>query len=297
MSHYDMVLIGHMAVDEVHHFGGEISIGVGSAVLCGALAAAQVGSKVAVITRMAEKDEKMLVSMRDAGIDVINIPSAETTYMQVIHPCADMDVRQIIQTQNAGFFLQEELPQFSADVCHLAGISNQEFEINFIKSLKKYGARLSADMQSFVRQVNKPSGEIQFLDVENKLEIIRLLDYVKMDIVEAEILTGTRDLEKAAQICADWGGGEVLITSSEGVLAFVNQEVFYSPFTNRSVIGRTGRGDTTFGAYLAWRSSHSVKEALDFAAALVSIKMESKGPFHGTLDDVLIRLNQNNRLR
>jgi hypothetical protein len=33
-----------------------------------------------------------------------------------------------------------------------------------------------------------------------------------------------------------------------------------------------------------------VKEALDFAAALVSIKMESIGPFKGTLEDVIARL-------
>jgi sugar/nucleoside kinase (ribokinase family) len=58
----------------------------------------------------------------------------------------------------------------------------------------------------------------------------------------------------------------------------------------RSSSGRTGRGDTTFGAYLAWRSGHSVQEALDFAAALVSIKMESIGPFKGTLEDVIMRM-------
>jgi len=54
--------------------------------------------------------------------------------------------------------------------------------------------------------------------------------------------------------------------------------------------GRTGRGDTTFGAYLGHRVAHSPAESLKFAAALVSLKMEGTGPFSGTLDDVLERI-------
>jgi hypothetical protein len=39
------------------------------------------------------------------------------------------------------------------------------------------------------------------------------------------------------------------------------------------------------------RLEHGPAEALKFAAALVSIKMETPGPFHGTLADVLVRMN------
>jgi sugar/nucleoside kinase (ribokinase family) len=58
----------------------------------------------------------------------------------------------------------------------------------------------------------------------------------------------------------------------------------------RSNEGRTGRGDTTFGAYLARRLDHSIEESLRFAAAVVSIKMESPGPFRGSIEDVLARM-------
>lgn len=81
----------------------------------------------------------------------------------------------------------------------------------------------------------------------------------------------------------------MVITRADGVLARVEGNAYFSPFTNRSVIGRTGRDDTAFGAYLAGRPGHSVQETLDFAATLVSIKMESNGPFNGTLADVLAR--------
>jgi len=63
-------------------------------------------------------------------------------------------------------------------------------------------------------------------------------------------------------------------------------------FTNRNQSGRTGRGDTTISAYLARRKTHPPTEALRFAAALASIKMETPGPFAGTLADVKERMEE-----
>jgi sugar/nucleoside kinase (ribokinase family) len=98
-------------------------------------------------------------------------------------------------------------------------------------------------------------------------------------VVEAKILTGSDDLEEAAKQFEEWGCPEVLITRSDGVLARVNGKTYFEPFTNKSIVGRTGRGDTTFAGYMAWRLEHDVEESLKFASALVSIKMESKGTF------------------
>ena len=52
--------------------------------------------------------------------------------------------------------------------------------------------------------------------------------------------------------------------------------------------GRTGRGDTTFGAYLAKRMMGvSIPDALLFATAAVSLKMETPGPLQGPEQAVL----------
>jgi sugar/nucleoside kinase (ribokinase family) len=73
---------------------------------------------------------------------------------------------------------------------------------------------------------------------------------------------------------------------ADGVLVRCGDVTSFERFTNRSSEGRTGRGDTTFGSYLASRIDHEPAEALKYAAALVSLKMEKPGPFDGTLDDV-----------
>ena len=210
--------------------------------------------------------------------------------MKVVHTTADVDERQIYQLANAGFFSLADMPPLAARQVHLAGITDQEFDLDFIRGLKEKGYRLSADMQSFVRQVNPVTHRIAFGDVPNKKEIVGLMDMVKLDIVEAKVLTGTDDLERAALIIEGWGCPEILITKAEGVLARVNGKTYYEKFSNQSVVGRTGRGDTTFAAYLARRMDHDVAESLKFAAALVSIKMETPGPFSGTLADVLARM-------
>ena len=287
---YDIAFIGHICFDEVIPYRDTPRTAPGSAVMCGALAAARVGKKVAVVTRMASKDQNILEPMRQNGIELYVIPAAETTYMKVVHTSSDVDERQIYQLANAGFFLLADIPPLAARQVHLAGITDQEFDLGFIRGLKENGYRLSADMQSFVRQVDPVTGCISFRDVPNKIEIVGLMDMVKLDIVEAKVLTGTDDLEQAALTFEAWGCPEILITRSEGVLARVNGKTCYEKFSNQSMVGRTGRGDTTFAAYLARRSDHNVTESLKFAAALVSIKMETPGPFGGTLADVLARM-------
>ena len=286
----DLTFMGHMCYDEIHPVGGEPSTAPGSAVLCGAMAAARVGARVTVVTRMSPADEHILEPLRTLGIECVLIPTAHTTHMRVVHPCEDVDVREMDQTENAGYMRAQDMPAIESRFVHLAGITDQEFTIDMIKGLRDRGYSVSADMQSFVRQVDPATHRISFADVPAKAEITALLDRVKLDVVEARILTGTDDLEAAARQFADWGCPEVVITRADGVLARVDGEILFEAFTNRSIVGRTGRGDTTFAGYMARRLAHGPAEALKFAAALVSLKMESPGPFAGTLDDVLERM-------
>jgi sugar/nucleoside kinase (ribokinase family) len=288
----DITFIGHMCYDEIHPFGGEPSTAPGSAVLCGAMAAVRVGARVTVVTRMSPEDEHILDPMRALGVECVLIPTPETTRMRVIHPCEDVDVREMAQIANAGYMRVDDMPPITSRFVHLAGITDREFTLDLIKGLRNRGYSVSTDMQSFVRQVDPVTREISFADVPAKAEITALLDRVKLDVVEARILTGSDDLEVAARQFADWGCPEVVITRADGVLARVQGETLFEPFTNRSIVGRTGRGDTTFAGYMARRLNHPPAESLRFAAALVSLKMESPGPFAGTLQDVLERMKR-----
>jgi sugar/nucleoside kinase (ribokinase family) len=291
LKDFDIAFVGHMCYDEITPYGGKASVAPGSAVLCGAIAAARVGKRVAVVTRMNPGDEDILRPLEELGIETFVVPAPRTTYSVVIHPSPNVDERILKLERSAGPFAAEDMPDISARSVHLAGISDREFTMDFIRGLGRRGYSLSADMQSFVRQVDPATHEIRFGDVERKREIAGLMDKIKLDIVEARALTGTDDLERAALAFEAWGCPETVITCAEGVLARAGGKTYYERFSNRSAAGRTGRGDTTFAAYLARRMDHDAAESLRFAAALVSIKMETPGPFRGTLADVFARMD------
>jgi sugar/nucleoside kinase (ribokinase family) len=289
---HDIVFVGHICHDRIVPFGGAEHFQTGSAVLCGAMAAARTGRSIAAVMKMAPGDDGILAPMRESGVECHIVPAAVTTRMEVIHPTADVDVRQMFQRASAGFFLAGELPPLATRHLHLAGITDQEFTLDFIRACKNGHYTISTDMQSFVRQVDPATKEIFFRDVPAKKQIVELMDKLKLDIVEARLLTGTDDLQEAAVMIEGWGCPEVVITQGAGVLARARGRTFYEKFSNSNSTGRTGRGDTTFAGYLSWRQDHDVAESLKFAAALVSIKMEKPGPFTGTVQDVLQRVRE-----
>ncbi|HPW37061.1 MAG TPA: PfkB family carbohydrate kinase [Syntrophorhabdus sp.] len=292
MNKYDIVFIGHVTIDEIVATEGASSGTGGGAPLFGAIAASVTGKKIAVITRIAKEHKYLVEALEKNGIDVYREYTQNTTHMRVVHPSANIDERQMYQTKDAGFFKIDEIPSFETRLIHLGALTDREFTLEYMKKLRKKGFRLSVDMQGFVRQVDKSTRIIRFGDVPEKKEIMGLADFVKLDLVEAEILTGTDNLSKAAGICEAWGSQETLITRSEGVLVRKDGKDYFEHYSNRSNSGRTGRGDTTFGAYLSKRLDNSIEESIKFAASLASIKMEVPGPFTGTLADVVKRMNR-----
>lgn len=294
MKKYDIVFIGHITIDEIVAAEGS-STGIGGgAPLFGASAAAVTGKKLAVITRISKDDKYLVETLEKTGIDVYLQYALNTTHMRVIHPSENVDERLMYQTQDAGFFVIGELPSFEANLVHLGALTDREFTLGFMKELKEKGFRLSVDMQGFVRQVDEATRLIRFSNVPEKQEIMGIADFVKLDVVEAIILTGTDNISEAAAICEGWGSRETMITRSDGVLVRSMGKDYFETFSNRGSSGRTGRGDTTFGAYIARRLDYSIEESIKFAASLVSIKMELPGPFSGTLGDVIKRMATRN---
>ena len=190
---YDITFVGHMCYDEIIPFGGKPVVAPGSAVLCGTMVAARVGKKVAAVVKMSRKDEKILQPMKAVGVDTYLIPSDETTYSRVLHESENVDERKLTIVKTAGLIAIADVPKLNSTCVHLAGISDTEFDMALMRGLKARGYSLSADMQSFVRQVTPVTHEIQFSDVENKKDIAGMMDKLKLDVVEARILTGTEE--------------------------------------------------------------------------------------------------------
>ena len=144
---------------------------------------------------------------------------------------------------------------------------------------------VSVDVQTMLRWAE--NGGVVYHDWAGMKEMLPYMRVLKTDAAEAEILNGTDDRVAAAEMLYDWGAKEILITHNTEVLVYDGKEIYTCPIKARNLSGRTGRGDTTFAGYITERQRADIKDALQYCTALVSLKMETPGPFQGTRQDVL----------
>lgn len=281
----DITFAGHTYRDRIRRFGGETVTTLGGALSYGACAAARLGARVAVFTKMNPDDSELLGPLRDNGVSCRILPDAVTSEFEVVYPDVDPEHRQIFQLKQASPFNVTDLAAVKTDTLHLAGNAQGEFSLESVRAARASARVLALDLQAFVRQVEE-GRRVVFRDVVEKRDLIAAVDILKLDLLEAEILTGEVLPERALRALSGLGCGEAVLTASGGVYGWDGQTVRFAPFANKGTLGRNGRGDTTFAAYLVRRRSRGPEASLRFASALASIKLETPGPFCGTLADV-----------
>lgn len=285
----DITMIGHISKDIMHYIDGTQRF-VGGPVIYSSAAAAKAGKKVRVITAAAAEDDGALDEIRRLSVDVVRIDSPATTSIENTYHTADCERRDVtLLSQAVPFAVETVEPYLAGNIIHLAGLFRGEIPDSLITLCAGYG-KVAIDAQGLLRC--NDAGELAFHDWQDKLVYLPAITYLKTDAAEAQILTGCTDRVEAAEKLAGWGAEEVMVTHNTEVLVYTENTVYRAPFTPKNLSGRTGRGDTTFAAYLAWRIDHSPEEAVRFAAALCSLKMEKPGPFSGTLEEVYARMEQ-----
>lgn len=278
----DIAVIGHFAKDKII-VRGEERVSSGGSVYYGAMAVRRMGLKVAVITRLKQDDFPLLDELKDEGILIFAQPAEETSGIENVYFTDDMDRRLCKPLGFAGPFRVEDLPDIQARIFLVGPIMAGEVDIPLIRMLAAKGT-VALDAQGFVRV---PEGEdLIFRDWPHKREGLALVDVLKVDTAEAEVLTGQTDVRQAMRALASYGPKEIVLTCPQGVLVYADGEYHQAPFNPREVRGRTGRGDTCFAGYLGRRLTAGPDEGCRFAAAMASLKLEQPGPFRGSIEDV-----------
>lgn len=298
---YDLIIAGHVSKDIIVEYGGEESRLLGGALLYSALTAARAGAKVLAITKAAAADAASLEFMRaEPGLDLIVQPSAETTSILNVFKSPDRERRDVTLKGAADPFKASDIPEdASAPIIDLAGLFVGELPDSLIAKLRSRAA-IAIDAQGLLRTV-MPDRTMKFFDWAAKKTWLPMVSYFKTDAAEAEILTGLSDREAAARMLADIGrrpdgsAPEIMVTHNTEVIVLAEGTIYRAPFTPANLSGRTGRGDTTFSSYLSHRLGHGPQESVRFAAALCSIKMETPGPFRGTMAEVQARMERDSR--
>ena len=272
---YDLIFFGHFAKDfNVVDGHGEHQSGGG--VFFGSVVARRIGLRVAVVTRLHPADFARLDEMRCEGIDMFAAPAAQTTGIENTYQSHDMERRICKPLGFAGALQLADVPPASARIYAITPIIAGEMDLAFLKNLAARGP-VALDIQGFVRVPE--NGTLVYKPWQDIAEGLARVTYLKVDRAEAEAITGETDLAVAARKLAAYGPREIVLTQSAGVTVFANGEMYTAPFTPRSLVGRTGRGDTCFATYLSKRLSESPAVACRFAGAVTTLKQEKPGPF------------------
>ena len=287
MKHYSSVIIGHITMDRnVDHLGNEMRL-AGGAVIYSSASAYALGHNVLALTKVAKKDQERLSAFTVPAENLICIDCESSSDMYNQYFTADKERRKCVCLSVGTPFEAEDIPDdITADIFHFAGLVYGDFSNDLIKAASERG-KVAVDVQTCLRHVDTENGgTMYFEDWKDKKEMIPYIHFLKTDAAEAEILTGLTDRYEAAKMLHSWGAKEVVITHNTEVIAYDGNEFCSYPIKSRNLSGRTGRGDTTFAAYINERLSHSMADALLYATATVSLKMETPGPFKGTREDV-----------
>lgn len=284
---FDTMIIGQICMDTNTDFDGRTEHRYGGAVLfSGHAAAAMTTGQVAVVLKCIPGGE---IDPAEAFADCPNVhvftrPSQTNTIMENVYFTADRERRRSRCLSVIDGYTPSDIPAEETRVYHLAGLTADDISGEIIQFCARR-ADVALDVQCMMRRVQEDR-TLKLFDWEEKKDYLPYIRYLKTDAAEAEALTGTADREEAARMLYAWGAKEVMITHNTEVLVYDGVAMYRAPLRPRNLSGRTGRGDTTFAGYLVARQHMDISEALNLAAALVSLKMETPGPFTGSREDV-----------
>jgi len=283
MKNYDVLYIGNYTKDTIISPAGTRYVD-GGAVNYAAHAAAQLGCKVAVVTRLAKDDDRVVEKFTQSGIDCFATYTPSSTLMKLEYPTTNPDIRQLSVAAVAGSITAGDVETIDTKAAVIGSSLRGEVGLDVIRALKNKGVFVAVDMQGFVRVLD--GMELKYEPWDEMQSTLAYVDVVKSDAVEAEYLTGETDIFKAAKYYANMGPREIVLTHKDGLLVYADGKFHEMNFYPVRLDGRSGRGDTCVGTYVAKRLSLDPRESGIWAAAVTSLKMENLGPFDRSIDEV-----------
>ena len=289
MQKHDLCCVGHITLDKVVTPKSTVQMPGGTAFYFSHAIRHFEDVDYTLVTSLAPSEMAVVDDLRSKNVDVHVIPSKHSVYFENIYG-EDQNNRVQRVLAKADPFSVNGFEEVEASIFLLGALLADDFPVELVEYLSKKGA-IAVDSQGYLREVRNQ--DVHPIDWENKLEILKYVQILKVNDLEMEVLTGMKDIKQAAQQLYDWGVKEVLVTlGSFGSVIYDGEKYYTIPaYKPREVVDATGCGDTYVTGYLYKRAKGAgIEEAGKFAAAMATIKIEGSGPFSGTKEDVEARI-------
>jgi sugar/nucleoside kinase (ribokinase family) len=277
---FDICYIGHYTKDTIVYPHATLTHD-GGAFFFGLNVIARMGLRGAVITNLARQDWHVVDELKKLGVAVFAHESKYSTCLRLIYPTSNLDERTIELTSQADPFTIDQIQNIDARAFIIGASVRGEVPTQVVQALAAKQKILALDVQGFLRVTQ--NGVLTSDGWQDRASILRFVTILKTDAVEAQLITGEEDRRTAARKLAAYGPREILLTHNGGVLVYCTDEFFEAPFVPKELRGRSGRGDTCTAAYVARRLTAPPSDAVFWAAAVTSLKLEEEGPFRRNL--------------
>lgn len=260
----------------------------------GAHALALLGLNVAAVTRLSQLDTHVVDKITKLGVHVYPEYTTHSTHMVLNYPSDNPDDRILTCTQTAGSFTIDQFKELEARAFLINASIRDEVPIEIVKYLSKKKALLVADVQGFIR-IRSNDGQLVHAPWPEMVKVLKHIDVLKADIVEARSLTGISNIRAAARKLSEFGPKEIVITHGKGILVFAQERYYEAEFHPKMTKGRSGRGDTCIASYMGKRLFVPPVEAIKWSAAVTSLKLENEGPILRDINEVKKLVNEKYR--
>ena len=289
---YDICVVGHVCWDRNLINGRCMPAAPGGVAYYSSLAYLQLGLRVAVLTKVAEKDEKgLLVELRAQGADVINLPTKETTVFENAFSPENPDMRLQRALGAACPFQPEDLKNVRARFYHFGPLLSGDLAVEALAVAHRQG-RVAIDLQGLLRE--RGGAHISLVELKEGPAFFRHADIVSGDAEEIQLAVSALNLDSAFSKLTATGPGEIIATrGSAGAVVWHEGKIHGIPAFPPCVLrDTTGCGDTFLAGYVAHRQRGFTPYSSGlFAAAMASLKLESSGPLRSSPEEVQRRLS------
>lgn len=275
---FDVVVIGHVAVDVNVFPWGVIENALGGAPTYSGLQFAALRQNVGIVSKVGvDFPEKFPPIFSKLGLDTEGIFVAGEYTTTFENTYDEVGNRTQVCRHIAPKIFPDDIPGDYSDAksFYVSPIAN-EITPDVLKAVKKKSNLVMLDPQGILRVIGA-NGHVE-VRPKDLSEFLRYVDIVKMGMEEARVLKG--DVEKGMRSILDMGpeiviltkGGEQTIALSDGELIRVNS-------LKVEVRDMTGAGDVFGAAFLTrYMATRDVLNSTKFAAAAAGLKIRYKGP-------------------
>ncbi len=243
--------------------------------------------------RLAAEDFHVVRALEEAGITVFATATPSSTLMRLEYPTDNPDERILTVADHRRVPSRRtrcgpSMPKRSSSARPFRG----EMPIETIRELREKDAMISADAQGFIR-VRHPDGRLEHLPWPEQEEVLASGRHPQGRCGRGRGHDrGSRIMKLAAKALAAQGPREIVITHRDGIVVLADGQILEAEFHAQSMLGRSGRGDTCVGSYVAARLEHPPEEAILWSAATTSLKVEVPGPIRRSYEEIVDLIEQ-----